>query len=274
MNWLNAIVFSNIYISLAAGLMMAQTCQVLGISQSPLPYLSFFSSMVLYNFHRLYRFRFNRRLHENRYQWGINHRTLLIILSCVGVFGTVFFVKTLSANAWIFLVVLSLVSFAYVVEFIGKNKRALRDLPGTKIFIVAMVWAAYMVYLPVVQHEINISVHLIFIEKMLFIFSITIPFDIRDMSFDKASQKTLPQILGVNKSVYLGLITILTTLLGATILYLQAIYSFNYLMGQLLSYLFAGILILLSKKKRNELFYSFLLDGTIIVSALLGILLS
>lgn len=277
MKYLKLIVFSNIYIAIAAGLMMMQSCIILNLPASKLSWLTFFGTLFLYNFHRLYRFRKSRLVNASRYQWVIDHRPLLVILTITGVMGSVYFAQQLRLQSFIFLFLLSLIALAYVIEFIGKSpsKKALRDVPGLKIFIVAMVWSAFVVILPTVQfNNYHADITVVFFEKCFFIFAITVPFDIRDQHFDKKHQKTLPQLLGTNGAVAIGIIGILISMALCIILYIHSTYTALYLVSQFVAYGFSAWLIFLSKKTRNELFYSFLVDGTIILSAVGTIFLS
>ena len=47
--------------------------------------------------------------------------------------------------------------------------------------------------------------YLALFERFLFIFAITIPFDIRDLRFDKFNLATLPQYFGVRKARWIGI---------------------------------------------------------------------
>ena len=277
MKYLNLFVFSNLFIACAAGLMMMQSCMIFNLPATNLSWLTFFGTLFLYNFHRLYRFRKSRLVNASRYQWVINHRPLLVILCVLSIVGAFFFAQQLRLQSFIYLLVLCVVALGYVIEFIGKKpqRKALRDLPGLKIFLVAFVWAAFMVGLPCVQFEvIPENALLLLTEKCLFIFAITVPFDIRDQHFDKAQQKTLPQLFGTKGAVFIGQLAVVAALSIAFLLFKDNTYTLPYFISQVIAYSFAAWLIFLSKKTRNELFYSFLVDGTIILSALGAFLLS
>jgi 4-hydroxybenzoate polyprenyltransferase len=277
MKYLKLFVFSNLFIACAAGLMMMQTCMIFNLPATELSWLTFFGTLFLYNFHRLYRFRKSRLVKDSRYQWVINHRSLLVILSLISVAGAFFFTQKLRLQSFVYLLVLCFIALGYVIEFIGKkpHRKALRDLPGLKIFIIALVWSLFMVGLPSLQFDVvPENVFLVLTEKCFFIFAITVPFDIRDQHFDKAHQKTLPQLLGTNGAVAAGMFAILISITLCIVVFIHNTYNLPYLISQLIAYGFSAWLIFLSKKTRNELFYSFLVDGTIILSALGAFLLS
>ena len=77
-----------------------------------------------------------------------------------------------------------------------------------KLFLIAISWAAVTVIIPLVQHQIHIGSTeiILFVQRFLFVAAITIPFDIRDVTYDKEELKTLPQAIGVPKSKWLGIL--------------------------------------------------------------------
>ncbi|MBY0424525.1 MAG: UbiA family prenyltransferase, partial [Cytophagales bacterium] len=81
----------------------------------------------------------------------------------------------------------------------------LRDLPYMKIFSIAFVWSASTILLPMAKYPEYVAFgHWagIFVERFVFVFAITIPFDIRDMEEDRKSGiKTIPLLLGVKHSL-------------------------------------------------------------------------
>ncbi|MDQ3109049.1 MAG: hypothetical protein M3R17_04055, partial [Bacteroidota bacterium] len=107
-----------------------------------------------------------------------------------------------------------------------------------------------------------------FIACMAMIFSITIPFDIRDLHYDGEKLRTLPSLLGVKRSRVLALVAlgISVVLVGIVTLYLKnggvpvfAAYSAWSII--------TGILISKSTPQRPEYYFSFFIDGTMILLA-------
>jgi len=132
----------------------------------------------------------------------------------------------LTTNLYVPLGVLGLVSAAYILPLFG-NGRRLRDIGKIKIYLIAIVWAGVFV-LPFaynVEHDWLI-VLLIWIEKALFIFALTLPFDIRDKHLD-ASTKVSTLASTYNDNGIIKAITILLLIAGVIIisLFVMKVYS-------------------------------------------------
>ena len=101
---------------------------------------------------------------------------------------------------------LGLISMVYGLP-IFKNGTVwfrLRDVPGLKIFLIASIWALVTQGLPDLMSRQTLN-YLALFERFLFIFAITIPFDIRDLRFDKFNLVTVPQYFGVRKARWIGI---------------------------------------------------------------------
>lgn len=96
-----------------------------------------------------------------------------------------------------------------------------------------------------------------------YVLGITIPFDVRDLKYDLPSQKTIPQIIGVNASRMLSLFLILV--FSLMMLYIDQRLWSNGLFY--LSVLTQFALIIFMNEKRSDVYYAGLIDGAI---ALLG----
>src|SRR5205807_62994 len=99
-------------------------------------------------------------------------------------------------------------SFAYTVPCIPSRKGSirLRDVPGIKIAVISLVLGLTTVLLPVfVQDDLSLikkpEVIMVFFRRILFIFAITIPFDIRDVKYDRENgTRTIPVVFGIHKA--------------------------------------------------------------------------
>jgi hypothetical protein len=77
-----------------------------------------------------------------------------------------------------------------------------------KLFLIVISWTGVTVLLPIINYSILLQNNevIIIIQRFLFLVVIALPFDIRDLKFDNKNLKTLPQVLGVQKSKVLGLL--------------------------------------------------------------------
>jgi 4-hydroxybenzoate polyprenyltransferase len=103
---------------------------------------------------------------------------------------------------------------------------------------------------------------LLFTERALFIFAITIPFDIRDIQIDETSKlKTLPQVIGIRKSQFLALLLLSISALLTIVLISTDVYDVELLTPYLLCTGITGLLISRASVDKDDYYYSGLLDG-------------
>jgi len=278
---LDFLLFSNIFIALCAVSQGIVTYWLL--KAKPDEYvlgLLFCSTLALYNFSILLS---KPEKPENsaflRVRWIFSHYRLMItltIISAVAIIPLSFFLNTSSK---ILLIGLGLVSVAYNLPvFSLDDKRfSLRNIPGVKLFIIATVWAASCVLLPILEIVENntaaITINetiVLFYKRFLFIAAITVPFDIRDLFQDKSNElKTIPVIFGEQNALllcqaflatYIFLLFTLTKKIDGDFFALS------------LTIILSGWLIFKSKWKKNEYYYFLFLDGTMILQLIMLLL--
>jgi 4-hydroxybenzoate polyprenyltransferase len=143
-----------------------------------------------------------------------------------------------------------------------------------KLFIIGAVWAGSTVLLPILEIEgnglLNISnkeTILLFFTRFLFIVAITIPFDIRDLFQDQSNAlRTIPVIFGEKKSLFLCQLFLATSLI-LLFVYTEKLDTNFWAIA--LSIFISGWLILKSRWEKNEYYYFFLLDGTMILQLII-----
>ncbi len=214
---------------------------------------------------------------HRRIRWFFAHYRLMVTLTIAAILSLVPLFFMLATASQILLIFLGVLSFCYALPLftIGEQKFGLRNIPGLKLLLIALVWAMSCVLLPILEAQdvylINISMRdttLLIAKQFLFTAALAIPFDIRDLFEDKQlGLKTIPVAWG-EKSAYL-LCQIF--LIGYVILlFLSKNNDFSAVFGALaLSAVVAGWLIFKSKKAKNEYYYFFYLDGILILQCVL-----
>ena len=126
----------------------------------------------------------------------------------------VYYGVKLSANTMLYFIPFGLLTIVYIVPFLGGFQKNLRKVSYLKIFIVAGVWSGVTSTIPLLvgEYQIENDILLLFIQRMLFILVLILPFEIRDMHLDFKHIKTLPQKIGIEKTKKVGFILLLFSL--------------------------------------------------------------
>lgn len=276
---LDFLLFSNFFIAICAVAQGLVTYHLLKAkpSEHVLAFL-FFSTLLIYNLAVLLS---KPKAPQNspfkRVRWIFAHHrftisTTLISALCLIPLGLLY----LSFESKLLMVFVGLLSVAYNIPFLSLNQKkiGLRNIPGIKLFLIAFVWASSCVLLPIVEleslHQIQVPLSetvLLVAKRFLFICAITVPFDIRDLFQDKLYElKTIPVILGEKKAwmfcqallaIYVLLLVLFTKNINLDVI------------GLTLTVLLTGWLIFKSNFKRNEYYYFFYLDGTMLLQYLI-----
>ena len=223
MKLVNKIIYSNLFLSVAAVLLTVSTQIQLGMKPHWHTYfiLIFIATLFEYNRHRLvYKITQKEILKSDKHQWIRNNIKKTWLLIFISVVGFIIAVLTIKPTVLLAFVPLGLLTILYSVPGLENRNYIfkLREIPYLKIFLIAFVWSASTIFLPVLQAGesiLNEQVILLFTERFFFIFAVTIPFDIRDMQSDKeAGLKTIPLLINRNKALtlsYLSLVICLIT---------------------------------------------------------------
>ena len=276
---LDFLLFSNLFIAICAVAQGLITYHLLKVPADKyvLAFI-FFATIGLYNFSML--LSKPKKPEESPYirvRWIFAHHRMiisitLISLLCLIPLGLLY----LSIESKVLMLFTGIIAVGYNIPFLTLNNQhiGLRNIPGIKLFLIAMVWSVSCVLLPVVelQHSFKVNISpsdtlLLVVKRFLFIAAITVPFDIRDLFQDKLySLKTIPVMLG-EKKAYIFCQFLLLGYLLLLILFRQA----NYLdiSAVFLNLAVTGWLIFKSNIRKNEYYYFFYLDGTMLLQYLL-----
>lgn len=277
------LLFSNIFIALCSVAQGLVTYQLLGVEpQKHILALLFFSTLAQYNFSILLSKPTNPQNSPfRRVKWIFSHFRLMTSLTIVAVLSLIPLILFLSVPAQILLFFLAVVAVGYALPIftLHDKKFGLRNIPGIKLFLIALVWSLSTVLLPILELDSSTMFYisssdtiLLVAKRFLFVAAITVPFDIRDLFQDRSvALKTIPVMLG-EKKAYLFCQALLAAYLVLLFLFSDSIDK-NFI-ALTLTIVLSGWLIFKSNLVRNEYYYFLFLDGTMILQFLLLALLA
>ena len=271
------IINTNLFISVAAVFLTIETQLQLGMKPQLHPYLFiiFFATIFEYNVHRLITIITNPdTLKNDKHSWVSQNTKAFYFLVVFSVIGFIISAALAKKIVLITLLPIGIITLFYSLP-IFKSKRILfrlREIPTLKIFLISMVWSASTILLPIIQSDDSFNTwHVItmLIERFIFVFAITIPFDIRDMKADEeAGLQTIPLIIGEKKSLILANVYILLFLILCVFHYYNTSLTFTlpaFIISALTTFLFIN-----NKKLKETMYYHyFILDGTMLLQGLL-----
>lgn len=160
------------------------------------------------------------------------------------------------------------------------NRQRLRDLGVLKIFYITFVWTWVTAFWPTYVFALDNSLEwftllTLNLERGLFIFALTIPFDIRDLAFDRKEKLiTIPGALGMGGAKLISIVA-----LGIHIVLLGWVlnaFQYPYYMIAFLAIfsLLPAYLIINSTKDSSDAHFSGWIDGCILIEAIMIIGLS
>jgi 4-hydroxybenzoate polyprenyltransferase len=277
LNIFRSLVNSNIYISLAAVMLTIATQIQLGMKPELHPYLFliFFATLCEYNVHRFITVITKKAALESpKHKWVKDNLIgfyLLVFLSVVG-----FFVVALMAKREVLfgLAPIALLTLFYSIPVYGNKKTIfrLRGIPYLKIFMISFTWSAATILLPVIHTGLHFPpyhVILMLLERFVFVFAITIPFDTRDMEADKAAKlRTLPLLLGEDRAMRLSYSSVVVFAVLCIVHYAYA-NEFFILVAMLLSAISTIIFLKWDHAKKLPLYHYAILDGTMMLQGAL-----
>jgi hypothetical protein len=253
------IIYSNLWLASAAGLLTYAIAQQIGTASLAYFGFAFGAVLFIYNVHQLFRIRELDLVASNRHKWAKKHLSVIVLIAVIGVgLALVSFISSfMTVLGWGFVLLFGVVSILYSFR-VRASVKTLRELPYLKIHFIALTWTASTAIFPLVFSESTPHGYIYLIASFYcFFIAITIPFDIRDLGYDFENQKTIPQILGVQKAIYLAKGLLLVSYL------LLSLYSISITVTplSLITLTYTFLVLVLARKKQSELFYVAVIDG-------------
>lgn len=277
-------VFTNLFIATCVVCFTSKTALMLygNYGDWHVNLLAFSATVFLYGFHRVYRrFRLNADEHkEERHKWVDERKKLTATVIGIAFIASAALMLTMPLRVWYMLMPVGVIAAGYSVPFIKTQKGyiRLRDISWLKALWIGIAYAWLTTFLPVaylypLSYLLHHDVLFIFAENLLFMFVLAIPFDIRDIQYDKQNGvHTVPVLLGVKGAIRVCLMV----LMGYIILvYLHVQYSG---LGQyqaialLISAIEIAAVIPFSKPERPNLFFPLAIESSMILQWVLVLL--
>lgn len=223
---------------------------------------AFFSTLTVYNAQRFFKTGFQDK--TPWLEWVLKNQKVLWVLSgASAVIASVLYFQLCNQDnesyfGLLILAISSLISILYVKKIKGRN---LREIPYIKIHLIALTWVGVLLAFPMINEGEYSQLFWLCIAHYLYILAVTIPFDIRDLKYDKPSQKTIPQIIGAEASRIVSLF--LLVVFGAIMFYLDERLWSNVLFY--IAVFMQILLVLLMNEKREDTYCAGYIDGAIAI---------
>jgi 4-hydroxybenzoate polyprenyltransferase len=285
MQLIRSVVYSNLFVAFLLTSLTVSSYAIVDSLENHwyVPMSIFLGSFVLYTFHRLYKIDFipKNQLAE-RHVWVLKYAKPLKYAMSFAVFIQMLILPSFDADAIVWVIPAGVVSAGYTIPLLPTSSgwQRFRDIPLAKPLIISLV-ASYLTFgFPVfeqwgMQGFLTKSMFPLFVERLLFLLAVTIPFDLRDISNDKhAGINTLATEFGFQRGRQFGLLI-------AVIWFIQASYLSCQMEGSIsMLFIFASLFALvilayaLMKEEWKELKYTLIFEGLILLYALAFILFS
>ena len=270
------ILFSSVFIACCAVAMCIETSLLMHLPLNSLSFYSFVfgATSVQNNLH--YLVKRNAVKGSRRMTWSMRNRSFHLGMIAFGSGLIIFSLFSFHLHHFIFLLLLGAIACLYsfpVLPF--QNKKRLKDFGVLKITTLALLWTLITVWFPVNQMNFNvISFGLVFLRRFVFMFILCLLFDIRDTEVDSQENiRTIPVIIGSHKSYiicysFLSLFVLLSLI---QFLHSPELLPLSVMLASAVATLFT---IKYTKKHNSDFIYLALVDGMMLLQALLVIITS
>jgi len=244
-------IFSNIHVAIATYCLTKITLLEIGITESKTASFVFLSTLLSYNLIRFVRLNTIKNWYNN---WITKNTKALYFISAIGLLGTLYYSIQLRFKAILTLIPFALATIFYVIPI---KKKSLRKIARLKIFLIAISWAGITVLFPLIQNYMTIRITdwITFIQRILIVIIITLPFDIRDIEYDAKELKTLPQQIGIKKTKIIGILLLISFLI------LELFKSEKTIINLLIIAIISGTLLIKATKKQTKYYSAFFVEA-------------
>ncbi len=184
--------------------------------------------------------------------------TKIQIFSLFSFFALTYFLFQLPIKTLVVSGGFATLTFFYAIPFLTYKR--LRALVGVKVIVVAIVWAGVTLIIPLVNENVVLAnrIWVGFLQRILFVIVLTLPFEIRDLKYDKLTLGTLPQQVGVKATKIIGILLLLLILI---IEFLKPDMDWLYTISLMLICGVMALFLYLSEKDQAKYFASYWVES-------------
>lgn len=267
--------FSSIYIAVCAVVMSYQTFLLFELTvNTSFLWFVFFGTLCSYNFHWFFTPQSNST--SQKVQWSYRNKKLHVFLFFVSLIGAFYFAFSLK-NHWGWLAISALITFLYSAPKVPfKIIEPLKKIAIGKTIFLALAWTLITAMLPFIIFEKSwtTAMEAFAVNRFFLIYPICILFDYRDRHQDVAegirSMITHFDERGINVLFWASLC--------AYLVFIIFLYIFSFSIIKCVVLLLPAVVLALlystSKKNTTDYLFYFLLDGLMMLSGLLFLLIS
>ena len=212
-----------------------------------LNYFIFFGTITAYNF---VKYAGVAKLHHRSLAKSLR---LIQIFSFFSFLALCYFAYKVDFKILLWALPFAVLTLLYAVPFLSGFEKNLRQISYLKIIVVALVWTAFTVCIPLIAQKVQFSLEeiLIILQRFLIVVVLILPFDIRDLKYDEISLQTIPQKIGVEKTKRLGVVLLVFSLILEYLANTSAALKTPFML-----FFFMTIIILMRSKKEQPKYYS------------------
>ena len=286
-NFFRFIVFRNVFIAACAACMLLESLWFFNIplTITPLLLFVFFATFFEYNLHVIAgRLTILKPMESIRHIFSPSVSATLRFCIIFGFISTVITFFMLDGLLMAGVVISGIITLSYSMPLIRKGGKLvrMREITYLKVFTVALGWTLITVIVPLLHYLHTISseaLMILVLRRFLFIYAITIPFEIRDMERERRfGNVSLPMVYGVKVMKAVGIIILLLFCILSAVHEKYFLFDLagrkTFFIPLMLSAIAASWLVIFASDKKTNWYFKFWTDGTMILQFLLLLLFS
>ena len=264
--------YSNVWVAASVAALTWLSQLLLGTQNLRYTALTFFATLGFYSYSRFYQ---GATLGTNeskvtRWQSGKSKLLVAVIFVCTAISSYIAF--SFHIKSLVILGFAAIISLVYPLPYILGRWQGIRHIAGLKLFIIALIWTLVTFVVPAIQSDLSWDRQTLILgaQRFFIITAITIPFDVRDKEIDHPDIKTLPMVIGSRNALMVGVFCIFGVELSILLQHFQhGLFSGWQTFGLFLGLEIMMLFIHRALPVKNDLYYSFALEGTPIYLAVI-----